>query len=242
MSRQVKVLRNLALVAFGALLCGHALGATGDAPAADANVMGIFVALAVAIERFWETAFALFENFVTSTQRVLGSGAQFAGWARAQIDSAGQAVSAAAAALPGKPQDAPEWTAFRDAEQRLLAARARVGDGLKSPGYVCAKRAITLVGSLAIGLGVAIGARLCFLAKAGIAAPEPVDWVLTGLIVGAGPGPLHSLIGVIQETRKSLAGLADLTRGGGLRAAAQAVREASDDAAGHRIATDALRR
>jgi hypothetical protein len=37
--------------------------------------------------------------------------------------------------------------------------------------------------------------------------------LLTGLLLGAGPGPLHSLITTLQELRNAVAGLADLARG-----------------------------
>ncbi|MGH9889022.1 MAG: hypothetical protein ACREBE_26050 [bacterium] len=185
-----------------------------------------FVALAVAIERFWEAVFSFYENLALASQRILGAGAQGVAWATTELDNAQAAVSTAAGSLGSTTPDPTAWSAFQDAERRLLDAQTRIAEAVKSPPYVALKRAVTLGGSVVIGIWISIKCGLHFLGAAGIkGVPGGMDTLLTGLIIAAGPAPMHSLIGVLQEMRNSVAGLADLGRGAGIRAAAQAVRE-----------------
>src|SRR5688572_8596123 len=53
-----------------------------------------------------------------------------------------------------------------------------------------------------------------------------IDVVLTGILIGLGPGPLHALLGILVELRNAVAGVADIARGTALKKAAETLRDA----------------
>jgi hypothetical protein len=65
------------------------------------------------------------------------------------------------------------------------------------------------------------------LGPAGLTVWWPFDSILTGLAIGAGPGPLHALIGTLQEMRNAFSGVADLARGAGVARAAEGLKQAA---------------
>lgn len=184
-------------------------------------VLAPFLAIAVAIERFWEILFNWYESVALATARFFGVSSQTTRWMRQEVRSAEDAVATLARAFsdtdPRDPDYARLSTAFHVAEARLVEAQTRIEETLKTPEYVAIKRAITLLGSLIIGLVVSSAGKLTLLNSAGFPAPIPVDVLLTGLLIGSGPGPLHHLIGTLQEVRNAVAGLADLAQGSAIK-------------------------
>jgi hypothetical protein len=172
--------------------------------------------VALAIERLWETVFGMVEGLMIKSSRLIG-------WAAAEFDAASKAAETAAAEFRNDPTNAPKFAA---AEQRLLEAEARLLAAPRGARYQAVKRAVTLVGSLILGIVAAFVAGLQMFQQSGFALPSPVDTFLTGLIIGAGPGPLHSVIGGLQELRNAFGGLADLARGGGIKRASEGLSQA----------------
>ena len=225
------------LLLIGLLVWGglnHTAGGTWavGTPQDLAAVLAPFLVLATGIERFWEAVFSWYESFALATGRVLGTVSGVTTWAKTEVDNAEKAVNAAVNALGHKTPADVGYSAglkvLQEAETRLLDAQSRITEGLKSPEYVSLKRGITLLGSLAIGLAISIGSRLTLLATAGLqAVPVELDTIITGLLIGAGPGPLHSFITALQELRNALAGVADLARGTALKKVREALPQPS---------------
>lgn len=199
------------------------------------QVLAPFIAIAIAIERFWEIVFDTVERFALTVSGLVGSARSGVKWMRDELNSAEVAVESAVAALavvkdPG--EQAAKYALLETAEGRLQAAKDRIADTVKSPEYVAVKRAITLLGSFVMGLAIAAGAQLALLNAAGIRLPLAADVLLTGLLIGAGPGPLHTFIGTLQEFRNGVANLAQLAQGAAIRNALQNVSVAQGGAGG----------
>lgn len=224
-----------ALVAVFLAKPGEASGA-GSAPSDLSKVLLPFVAVATAIERFWETVFSWYESAAMNTTRLIGLAADSAGWVALEYRAAQKAVSDTATALASRaPQDSDygdKYALFQKAESRLLDAQTRIAEGLKAPTYVAVKQAVTLLGSLAIGLGISAGGHLALFRTAGFSMTEQVDYLLTGLLIGAGPGPMHEVIGLLQGLRDSVSGLASLAQGTAIKKATEALQQAENTASG----------
>jgi hypothetical protein len=180
-----------------------------------------FIVVATALERFWEALFDWYERFALATANLAGVSAQTTAWMKTEVQNAEITVTEAAQALgvlaPGNPEYPRLWQQFQEAETRLLDAKTRITEILKTPEYVSIKRAVILIGSLIMGVSISIGAKLMLLQTLGFPVPAPADMVLTGLLIGSGPGPLHSLIGTLSEFRGIAGGLAELTRGNAVK-------------------------
>jgi hypothetical protein len=124
------------------------------------QVLAPFVAIAIAIERFWEVVFDTVERFALTVSGLVGSARSGVKWMRDELNSAETAVEAAVSALAviEDPVDqAGKYAILETAEGRLQAAKDRIADTVKSPEYVAVKRAITLLGSFVMGLAIAAG-------------------------------------------------------------------------------------
>jgi hypothetical protein len=196
------------------------------------SVLAPLIILATGIERFWEAVFSWYESFALSVGRLLGAVSGVTTWAKTEVGNAEKTVNDAATALGAKtPADegyAEALKVFQEAEVRLLDAQSRITEAVKAPEYVALKRAITLLGSLVLGLAICVGNRMTLLQMAGFQnVPVQLDTIVTGLLVGAGPGPLHSFITALQELRNALASVADLARGTALKKVHEALPQPS---------------
>jgi len=193
-----------------------------------------FVALATAIERFWEIAFDVYERFALTVGKLVGSGARGITWMKSELDNANDAVSSVAEQLgntnPTDPKYGNLMAALQEAEERMLDAQDRIAETLKAPQYTTVKRAITLLGSLVMGLAVSLIGGINIFNAVGFRLPGGVDVLLSGLLVGAGVGPMHSLIGALQNAREAVSGLANLAKSSAVRnATASAVASLTGD-------------
>src|SRR5687767_13930980 len=91
------------------------------------------LAASLAIERFWESIFALFERAALASSTHLGSFAGNVRWAHVELQNAQKAVSAAAEALSLGAVDPAGLDTLQAAEARLVDAQTRIADGLKTP-------------------------------------------------------------------------------------------------------------
>jgi hypothetical protein len=206
------------------------VGQTNAQPADLTAALVPFVLLATAIERFWEAVFDWVEKVLISTGKVFGSVNESVKWMVDEYNNAQAAVTNLVTSFSGESGDnlrkVTEQLAI--AEQRLKDAQLRIEEIPKEPRYVATKSAITIFGSLAIGLVIGIAGLLAnqpllFFKAAGFAPPVWLDGILTGLIIGAGPGPVHSLIGTLQSLRDSVSALGNLAQGTALKNAAQTI-------------------
>lgn len=193
-----------------------------------------FVALAAALERFWEALFDWYERFALASARVIGVTASGTGWMTKEVSNAEKVVSDLVTALGATQPDSPEYSwisaQFAKAEGRLIDAKERITDILKSAQYVALKRAITVFGSLVIGVVISIAAKLTLLNSVGFGISAPVDMLVTGLLIGSGPGPMHAFIGTLMEFRNSVASLADSIKGGAVKKTLEGLQQAAGTA------------
>ena len=225
--------------AFALLLFAHTAAAStqvaqnNNQPADLSAALIPFVLLATAIERFWEAVFDWVEKVLISTGKVFGTVNQSFAWMVNEFNQAQTAVTNLVTSFAGKSGDELKKATqqLADAEQRLKDAQLRVEEIPKDPRFVATKSAITIFGSLLIGLGIGIvglisNQPLLFFKAAGFAPPIWLDGILTGLIIGAGPGPVHSLIGTLQSFRDSVSALGNLAQGTAIKNAAQSITPA----------------
>ncbi len=191
-----------------------------------ATVLGPLLAVSVAVERLLETAFDAFEQSSRAVADVLAAPKEALDWIGREYQAAYEAAAAAASAV-GEAASDEALARLAAAESRLAQAEARVRAWTSAPEYVAWKRALCIWAGLVVGLGVAIFGDLGMLHIIGAPAPRLLDMIVTGLVIGAGPGPMHALIGIIQSGKDAANNLADLARSKSaeLKAAADALKK-----------------
>ena len=235
-------MKRLLLITASVLM--FSLMVTGVAFAADggdntvttgevALVLAPLVAAATAIERFIEMVFDGYESLVLGASDFFGKGKGYLGWAKLQVRD----WQAAIAELQNR--NSRDANAFSKAENALADAQDRLVDFLKSPFYTSRKRVLSLIAGIVLGVIVAYGAKLrmmalvasVFGAEGGTGAGSVfaeigrgVDMLLTGLIIGTGSAPVHSLIGLLQNTTDAVDKARALWAGNAASVAAQADR------------------
>ena len=165
------------------------------------------VAAATVIERVIEMGFSWFESIVISASTFLNLGGSYVKWAREQ-------ANACRAALIGS--TGPAITA---AEEQLQNAEQRLKDWVKTDPYVSIKQGLSTLIGIVLGLIVAGVSRLQMFKLLGVNLVAlngaqtnatlaqfltAVDIFVTGLIIGTGSAPVHSLIGILQKSKDAI--------------------------------------
>jgi hypothetical protein len=198
------------------------------APAANLTlVLAPVLAAAAGVERTLETVFNIIENSWKSLVAYLGRGLRWLNSAELEVDSARQwlaDVSAryieelrsleikdglSASVLSSEMQDKifAAKTMLELAQNRLDDAENNLANVTASDGYRGAKAAASIVLGLILGVIVATLGQLQMFAMLGIGSvPAPVDVLITGLVIGSGSYPVHSLVGILQQTKDTLDG------------------------------------
>ncbi|MBC7258823.1 MAG: hypothetical protein H5T65_06215 [Chloroflexi bacterium] len=191
-----------------------------------ATVLGPLLAVSVAVERLLETAFDAFEQSSRAVADVLAAPKEALDWIGREYQAAYEAAAAAASAV-GEGASDEALARLAAAESRLAQAEARVRAWTSAPEYIAWKRALCIWAGLVVGLGVAIFGDLGMLHIIGAPTPRLLDMIVTGLVIGAGPGPMHALIGIIQSGKDAANNLADLakSKAAELKAAADALKK-----------------
>lgn len=197
-------------------------------PAANLTlVLAPVLAAAAGVERTLETAFNIIENSWKSMVAYLGKGLRWLSSARLEVASARQwlaEVSArynqelsslvikdgmSASDLSNEMQDKIlAAKAMMDlAEKRLSDAEENLANVTTSDGYRNTKAAASVLVGLILGVIVSALGQLQMFAMLGIGSvPERVDVFITGLVIGTGSYPVHSLVGILQQTKETLDG------------------------------------
>jgi hypothetical protein len=224
----------MALVSVGLIVWVFFIAKINDATAATlapaANltlVLAPVLAAAAGVERTLETAFNIIENSWKSLVAYLGRGLRWLNSAELEVDSARQwlaDVSAryneelrsleikdgmSASDLSSQMQDKifAAKTMLDLAQNRLDDAENNLANVTASDGYRSAKAAASIVLGLILGVIVATLGQLQMFAILGIGSvPAPVDVFITGLVIGSGSYPVHSLVGILQQTKDTLDG------------------------------------
>jgi hypothetical protein len=98
---------------------------------------------------------------------------------------------------------------LKDAQVHLKAAEDKLAGATSSDDYRSAKAAATIVLGLMLGVVVAAVGQIQMFALLGIGAvPAKFDVLITGLVIGSGSYPVHSLVGILQQGKDALDSLA----------------------------------
>jgi hypothetical protein len=97
---------------------------------------------------------------------------------------------------------------LNDAQRRLKDAETKLAGAASSPDYRSAKSAATIILGLMLGVIIAALGQIQMFALLGIdAVPARIDVLITGLVIGSGSYPVHSLVGILQQGKDALDGL-----------------------------------
>lgn len=188
--------------------------------ASIASRLAGIVAAAAVVERIIEMIWDFYENNILAASKLVGGARNYVQWAQKQVSDAKAALIAQPA---GTEKASVLEKAFQDAEQRLA-------DYLKSPVYVTMKRKISMPISIILGIIVAFAANLQMFFLLGILnAGSPfqgIDIFITGLIIGTGSAPVHSLIGLLQNTKDTVDAARALYSGKAIAEAMGAIEKA----------------
>jgi len=209
--KRLLLITGLAL-ALSLLITGVAWAQDGGDNQAGGEVallLAPLVAAATAVERIVEMVFNGYESLVLNASNLLRKGKGYLGWAQGQVKEL---------------QNVTQWRALSgdalvEAENALKDAQGRLEGYLKSPTYVSRKRVLALVLGIVLGVIVAFATQLQMLhlvasmfvgngnANAAVLLTDASRWIdmlLTGLIIGTGAAPVHSLIGLLQNTKDAV--------------------------------------
>ncbi len=164
------------------------------------TVLTPILAAATTVERVIEMIFDWYESLILNASRLIGEGKGYVGWAQKQVQRYQVELL--------KPSTQNDPNALSRAETQLALAQERLQDYLKSPFYTSRKRALTLILGTFFGLIIAFILQLqMFHLLLGIELPSIfryIDTFVTGLIIGTGSVPVHSLIGLLQNTKDAV--------------------------------------
>ncbi len=193
------------------------------APPDVATLLTPMLAAATGIERLLETAWNFIENAGRQVIAELGLGKAWAAYARAQVVAAEQAFTNAINANPVSADD-PLNKTMQKAEKDLLNAQLHLRDALASEQYKSLKQVVSLIVGAVVGIAISLTAKLDMFQLLHIYSDAGLfGEVVTGIVIGAGSGPVHSLIGILQDAKDAVDQTANLFN---KRAAAQVVEHA----------------
>ena len=181
----------------------------GPTEASIALLLAPLLAAATAVERALEGIFSLIEGAILSLSSFTNLGGQYVKWAKEQAKRYREQLLK----MEGDPVQ------IRAVEKLLQDAEQRLKDWLKSEPYVSMKRSATLALGIVLGLLVAFTTKLKMFQLLNISmVPENMDIIVTGLVIGTGSAPVHSLIGILQKTRDAIDEARALARGRSIEA------------------------
>lgn len=202
-----------------AWLFGSNKAVGGALPADIAVSLGPILALALAIERLIETIFDMFESNIEQVAKYTAAGKKGLEYIRdvtalynTEMFNAKDALREAMANSNTSPEKKNELVkALEDAEQRLKDAGSLWENLPKDPRYISWKRALSIWLGLFVGMVVAVFNEQGLFYYLNLPVPRLLDMFVTGFVLGAGSGPMHSLIGILQSAKETLANAGSFT-------------------------------
>lgn len=189
-----------------------------------ATILTPLLAISVAIERLLETAFNWYEQTSIAVADILVAPRETLDWVQKEYQESYETTQAAAETL--RVETTPETLhVFEIAENRLAKAEERLRSWVQAPEYIAWKKALCIWVGLLTGLVVSILSDLGILHYVGMPAPRIIDMLVTGLVIGSGPGPMHDLIGILQSGRNALNNLGQLAKTQDVQDAIAALRQ-----------------
>lgn len=156
------------------------------------------IAAATVVERLIEMIFDWYESSVMQLSKFPGLASEYVTWAKKEVEDCRNAFNGS------QPLSAAE--AGR-AEQALKDAQDRIASFVKNPQYLSIKRAGSMILGFMFGLLIAFGINLGIFGLLGLKLPAGLLWLdqlITGLLIGTGSAPMHSLIGLLQNTKDAV--------------------------------------
>ena len=201
--------------------------ATAKTLEASANltvVLAPVLAAAAAVERTLETLFNVLEGSWRTMVAYLGRGLRWLKSAEVEVKQARQFLADVADKYNAEMQNieigevsVSELTLAAQAridavnklmnvaQQRLKAAEDNLSNATSSENYINAKAAVSVVLGLMLGVIISALAQLQMFALLGVSiVPARFDVLITGLVIGSGSYPVHSLVGILQQGKDTL--------------------------------------
>ena len=187
-------------------------------------ILAPVLAAATGVERSLETFFNIVENSFKTMVAYLGRGLRWLKNSEVEVDQARQWLADVSTRyademqtlqikgpsirqLTGEAQDkmATANAMLQLARQRLESAEENLSDLSQSDGYRGVKAAASVILGLMLGVIVAQLGSLQMFALMGVdVVPVKFDIFITGLIIGSGSYPVHSLVGILQQGKDTL--------------------------------------
>ena len=185
-----------------------------------AVVLAPIAIAALGIERVIEMMWNLIESYIRSAVAFLAGRSEWLRWANDELRAARERLEALA--HDGDPtlrvqdgissqEDALSLLIQRAADDVELA-ESRLSTLTSTQQYRDAKTVISLLTSLLLGLVVATVMGLQMFALLGINVNARIDLLITGIAIGTGSTPVHSLIGILQQGKDTLDGVQSLLK------------------------------
>lgn len=187
-------------------------------------VLAPVIVAAAAVERTLESVFNVIEGSWHTLVAYLGRGLRWLKSAEVEVKQARQflaeasdkynmemqslqigqtSVSAITDTIRVKMEAANKMMSL--AQKRLTDAESNLDAVTSSDSYISAKAAVSIVLGLMLGVVIAAIGQLQMFAMLGIAAvPARFDVFVTGLVIGSGSYPVHSLVGILQQGKDTL--------------------------------------
>ncbi len=192
-------------------------------------ILAPVLAASAGVERFLETIFSVIEGNARTLVAYLGRGLRWLHNAETEVENAREWLANISAAYAAQLETLPNFSSEGQAptsvnlltdaqkklkeakdlmalaEQRLETAEEQLNQVTDSDGYKNAKRAASICIGLLLGLMVAAASSLQMFALMGVKVGDPrIDVFVTGLVIGCGSTPVHSLINILQSAKDTL--------------------------------------
>ncbi len=175
-------------------------------------VLAPVIIASLGVERMIEMLWNLVESYIRSFVAFLAGRSEWLRWANDELTAArerlehlaqeGDPTERVQDMLPTS-QDALSQLIERAANDVALA-EARLSSLTSTQQYRDAKRVISIITSLVLGIVVATVVGLQMFALLGIDVNPRIDVLITGIAIGTGSTPVHSLVGILQQGKDAL--------------------------------------
>ncbi len=182
---------------------------TGEVVGELAIVLAPLTALALSIERLVETIFDYFESRIEDIAKLSNMGQTGFENFKTELENAWSTYNKITQKLKDASDEerAQHKTDLDQAEIWIARISQRLNSLPKDPGYIAYKRRISIAIAFLLGFIVAIITDKGLFEYLQIGVPRIVDMFITGAVLGAGSGPMHSLIGALDGLKTGLQNL-----------------------------------
>jgi hypothetical protein len=222
MKKYIKILLFVLLFAGMTVTTVYAQSEDGTVSGSDVQALLLpLIAAATVVERLIEVIFDWYESAVMQLSKFPGLASEYVAWTQKQVQDCKDAF-----------KDSMTQLEVSKAEQALKDAQDRLASFVKNPQYLSIKRAYSMILGFVFGLIIAFSVEgLALFDLLGLGLPEGLTWVdklVTGLLIGTGSAPMHSLIGLLQNTKDAVDSARALWKGEALMNAIEFEATAED--------------